>query len=184
MKSLAAAAFAALVLTPSLHAASLDETGAAARRIVASAQRDANRRVYDEGGIRVVEVDDGGPDSPGITRGRYIDGATVIAASAEKKAQFAMLLRASVVSPGVPMRWAVPSMDTAGVVTLEEYIGNLQSGFQRNKAEFERANPGTPYMSNGDHITETERELRQQLQGRDAVVLRYIHIRRTGEAAR
>lgn len=178
MKHLVAAVVAALAFAQPLFAQpDLREALDSAKGIAKKAQADAHKRIYDEGKILVVEIDDGAPNS-----GMVIDAATVIAASKEKKEQFAMLLKASVVAPGIPMRWGGLEMKThvARVQTLDEHMDDLEKGYQSLKTQYEKENPGKKYWGKTHHPS-IRAELEQQLQGHDAVVLRYIHIKRSGE---
>lgn len=176
MKPLVAAVVAALAFAQLLFAQpDLREALDSAKGIAKKAQADAHKRIYDEGKILVVEIDDGAPNS-----GMVIDAVSVIAASKEKKEQFAMLLKASVVTPGIPMRWGGLEMNAARVKTLDEHMDDLEKGYQGLKAQYEKENPGKKYWGVHHHPS-IRAELEQQLQGHDAVVQRYIHIKRSGE---
>ena len=92
-----------------------------------------------------------------------------------------MLLKASIVTPGVLMEQTAPKMDAAQVITLDEYLDILEKGFQSSKASFEKTNPGQVYPFANHNYARLRAELEQQLKGHDAVVERYIHIKRSSE---
>lgn len=183
MKTLAAVLLLS-ALTPPMFAqspnAELADAAESAHALAKSARADAHRKTYDLGKIFVIEKDDAEDPGARLPMAGYIDGASVLTATKEKKEEYEALLKAAAIRPGVPLRWSVPSVNEADVKTLDDYFLGMAAAQAKDKAAYEKANPGKKYPFSGDNST-LRRELEGALKGHDAVVLRYIHVKRAGE---
>lgn len=138
----------------------------------------ANERRFYDGRVVVVEHDDAGAPA------KLFSQTTVLAATPALKESGNPLFRAAFHKEcggpsgtgGLMGLSGALSLDCPTIETLDDYLAVLRDGFVKNKADYEKTNPGKAYPWPDDGTAATRAELAPLLRGRDYLVLRYVHV--------